>query len=150
VELFWREGGSKPEIRPEWKVDKLPDTGMVMIGDKKTLITGGRPNNPRLMVPDDEWKEFLKNAPEKTIPRVGEEQPQQEWIDAIKNNTLPGSNFDYAAELTEMILCGVLAQRFATRVEYDAEKMMVTNHPELNAYIKEPVRDGWSYGEDLW
>ncbi len=45
VELFWHEGGSKPEIRQEWKVDKLPDSGMVMIGDKKTLITGGRPNN---------------------------------------------------------------------------------------------------------
>jgi predicted dehydrogenase len=150
AELYWREGGSKPEIRPEWGVDKLPDSGMVMIGEKKTLITGGRPNNPRLMVSEDEWKEFLKNAPAQTIPRVGEEMPQQEWVDCIKNGTLPGSNFDYAASLNEMVAVGVIAQRFATRIEYDGEKMQITNQPELNAYIKEPVREGWSYGEDLW
>ena len=150
VTLHWREGGSKPEIRPEWGVDRLPDTGMVMIGDKKTLITGGRPNNPHLMVSDEEWNEFLKNAPEKTIPRVGEEQPQQEWIEAIKNNTLPGSNFDYAADLSELALVGVLAQRFASRIEYDAKNMKVTNRPDIDAYIKEPVRNGWAYGEDLW
>lgn len=150
VELFWHEGGSKPEIRPEWGVDKLPDSGMVMIGEKKTLITGGRPNNPRLMVSEEEWKEFLKKAPAQTIPRVGEEMPQQEWVDCIKNGTLPGSNFDYAASLNEMVLVGVIAQRFATRVEYDGEKMQITNQPELNACIKEPVREGWSYGEDLW
>lgn len=148
--MYWHEGGSKPEIRPEWGVNRLPDSGMVMIGDKKTLITGGRPNNPHLMVSDAEWNEFLKNAPEKTIPRIGEEQPQQEWIDAIKNNTLPGSNFDYAADLTELALVGVLAQRFVSRIEYDAKNMKVTNNPEIDAYIKEPVRKGWAYGEDLW
>ena len=150
VELFWHEGGSKPELRPEWGIDKLPDSGMVMIGEKKTLITGGRPNKPRLMVSDEEWNQFLKNPPAQTIPRVGEEMPQQEWVDCIKNGTLPGSNFDYASSLNEMVMVGVIAQRFATRVEYDGEKMQITNQPELNAYIKEPVREGWSYGEDLW
>jgi predicted dehydrogenase len=150
VTLKWHEGGSKPEIRPEWGINELPGSGMVMIGEKKTLITGGRPNSPQLIVSKDEWKEFQKNAPEKTIPRVGEEQPQQEWVDAILNNTQPGSRFEYGASLTEMALVGVLAQRFATRVEFDAEKMEVTNHPELNAIVKEPVREGWSIGEDLW
>ncbi len=150
VTLNWHEGGSKPDIRPEWGIDTLPGTGMVMIGDKKTLITGGRPNEPRLLVSDEEMKAFLANAPAKTIPRVGEEQPQQEWIDAIKNNTLPGSNFDYAAELTEMIEVGVVSQRFATKLEYDAENMKFTNHPELDGYLKEAVREGWSFGENLW
>jgi hypothetical protein len=94
-------------------------------------------------------KEFLAHAPAKTIPRVGEEQPQQEWIDAIKNHTLPGSNFNYAAELTEMILVGVLAQRFATHLDYDAPNMKITNRPDLDGYLKEPVREGWSFGENL-
>ena len=149
VTLSWHEGGSKPEIRPEWGIDKLPGTGMVMIGDKKTLITGGRPNDPKLLVSNEEMKEFLAHAPAKTIPRVGEEQPQQEWIDAIKNKTLPGSNFDYAAELSEMILVGVLAQRFTTHLDYDAQNMKVTNRPDLDIYIKTPDRKGWSFGENL-
>ena len=71
-------------------------------------------------------------------------------VDAIKNNTLPGSNFDYATELTEMALIGVLAQRFGTRLEYNAEKMEITNRPDLNIYLKEPYRKGWGYGENLW
>ncbi len=149
VTMTWHEDGTKPEIRKDWGIDELPDSGMVMIGEKKTLITGGRPNKPKLIVSDEEWNEFLKNAPDRTIKRIGEEKPVKEWLDAIKNNTLPGSNFDYAASLTEMALIGVMAQRFATRLDYDAENMKVRNRPDLDAYIKEPVRQGWSYGEDL-
>jgi len=149
VELFWHEAGSKPEIRPEWKVDHLPSSGMVMIGEKKTIITGPRPNNPRLMVSEEEWKEFQKNPPAQTFKRIGEELPQQEWIDCIKNDSLPGSNFEYAAELSEMILIGVLAQRFAANIEYDAANMKVTNRPDIDAFIHEPAREGWSIGENL-
>ena len=150
VTMKWFEGFEKPAIRPEWGVDELPETGMIMIGDKKTLITGGRPNKPRLLVPEEEMTEFLKNAPDKTIPRVGEEQPVQEWIDAIKNDTLPGSNFDYATALTEMVLVGVLAQRFGGTINYDAKNMKAVGRPELDRYIKEPARNGWRYGENLW
>jgi predicted dehydrogenase len=149
VTLKWHEGGSKPEIRKEWGINEFDKSGMIMIGDKNTLITGGRPNKPELLVSGEEWKEFLKNAPEKTIPRVTEEKPVDEWLNAIKNNTLPGSNFNYAAELTEMALIGVLAQRFGTKIKYDATNMKITNRPDIDAYIKEPVRKGWSYGENL-
>jgi predicted dehydrogenase len=149
VTLKWHEGGSKPEIRKEWGISEFDKSGMIMIGDKNTLITGGRPNKPELLVSGEEWKEFLKNAPEKTIPRVTEEKPVDEWLNAIKNNTLPGSNFNYAAELTEMALIGVLAQRFGTKIKYDATNMKITNRPDIDAYIKEPVRKGWSYGENL-
>jgi predicted dehydrogenase len=150
VTMKWYEGMEKPAVRPEWGIDELPGSGMIMIGDKNTLITGGRPNNPKLLVPDEEWKAFQENMPERTIPRVAEEQPVQEWIDAIKSNTLPGSNFDYSAAFTEVAQIGVLAQRFATKFEYDGANMKIKNRPDLEAYIKEPVREGWSYGENLW
>jgi hypothetical protein len=55
----------------------------------------------------------------------------------------------HAVKLTEIILLGVLAQRFHTRIEWDAKEGRVTNHPELNQFVKEPARDGWHYGEDL-
>ena len=60
-----------------------------------------------------------------------------------------GSNFDYAAPLTEVILLGSLAIRLGHRIEWDAEKMEVTNVPGLERYIKEPVRRGWAYGDKL-
>ncbi len=151
VKLHWYEGGLQPELRPEWGLDELPRSGMIMVGDKKSLGTGGRPNKPRLMGSDEEWLEFSKSIPKKTIARVDEENPQAEFIKAIKGEgAKPGSSFDYSARLTEMASVGVMAQRFDTRIEYDAKKMKVTNHPEFDQYIKEPVREGWSYGEDLW
>ena len=94
-------------------------------------------------------KAFLKNPPAQKYPRVGEEKPVQEWVDAIKNNTLPGSNFDYSASLTEMVQVGILAQRFGGKITYDAANMEAIGRPELNPYIKENPRKGWVYGENI-
>jgi hypothetical protein len=91
----------------------------------------------------------MKNPPAKTIPRILEEKPVQEWVAAIKNDTLPGSNFNYSASLVEMAQVGILAQRFGGKIEYDAKNMKAIGRPELDPYIKEPARKGWSYGEKL-
>ena len=150
VTLMWYEGGLKPENRPEWNINELPGSGMIMVGEKQNIITGGRPNNAQLMMSKQEWEDWVDNEmPEATIPRI-EGGPQQEFFRAVKRDgPLPGSNFDYATDLTEMALMGVMAQRFNTRIEYDAKSMKVLNNEPLNNYIKEPVRDGWSYGEGL-
>ncbi len=152
VTLKWHEGFATPniDINPEWGIDKLPSNGgMLMVGSKNTLMTGARPEKPKILLPQAQQEEFLKNLPAQTIPRIQENAPHKEWIDAIRNNTLPGSNFDYASDLTEMALIGVMAQRFGGKIKYDAKKMKITNRKELNTYIKEPVRQGWSYGENL-
>ena len=149
--LKWYEGGLKPENRPEWGIDELPPSGMIMVGEKQSIITGGRPNNAMLIMSDEEWEDWVANKmPAPSIPRI-EGGPVKEFLDAIKGNgPMPGSNFNYATGLTEMALIGVLAQRFNIRIEYDATNMKVTNHPELDQFIKEPVREGWEYGEELW
>ncbi len=150
VTLTWHEGGIKPEIRPEWGLTKLDGSGMIMVGDKASLMTGGRPNDPKLLIPEVDWQHFTKNLPAQTIPRV-EGGPQAEWLRAIQGDgPMPGSNFEYSARLTEMACLGVMSQRFNTRIEYDAANMKVTNHTDFDKYIKEPVREGWSYGEELW
>jgi hypothetical protein len=147
--MTWYDGGRKPEIRPEWGLAELDDNGMIMIGSKATLMTGGRPNSPRL-IPESTMEDFKKNRPPKVIPRV-KGTHFQEWTDAIKGK-IPevGSTFAYGAKLTELALVGVLSQRFGGKIEYDEANMRITNRPELNAYIKEPVRKGWEYGEGLW
>jgi len=145
VKLKWHEGGFKPNFGDDFPLKNVPNLGMVMIGSKNSLITGGRPNNPRLLVSEEEWIEFKKNPPKKKIPRLksGDETPIQEWIDGIKNDFLPESNFNYSAELTEMALIGVLSQRFGGKIDYDAEKMQIINRPELNKFLREEARDGW-------
>jgi predicted dehydrogenase len=120
-----------------------------MVGSKGLLGCGTHAGVPTLA--DEELhREWTKNPPSETLPRV-DGGPFREWLRAIKGEGQePGSNFSYGAKLTEIVLLGVLAQRFNTRIEWDAESGKITNHPELNAFVKEPVRSGWSYGEDLW
>ena len=65
VKMHWYEGGLKPDIRPEWHTEKLPGSGMIMVGDKMCLATGGRPNTPALMMPKGEWEAFQSKLPEK-------------------------------------------------------------------------------------
>ena len=48
-----------------------------------------------------------------------------------------------------MALLGCLAQRFNADIGYNSKKMKITNRPDVNAFIKEPIREGWSYGENL-
>ena len=44
-----------------------------------------------------------------------------------------------------MVLLGAMAQRSGKTIEWDAENMKVKGQPELDAWIKEPVRKGWEY-----
>jgi hypothetical protein len=87
----------------------------------------------------------------KPLPRSVAGEPIGELFAAIRG-TIPhaGSHFDYACPLTELVNTGVMAIRSGKTIEWDAASMKVKGAPEFDAWIKEPVRDGWSYGEDLW
>jgi hypothetical protein len=144
VVLRAHEGGAGPAIRPEWGVESVPGEGMIMTGDKASLMTGGRPNSVHLL-PEATWRDFRRNPTAKTIPRIRGGH-FQEWAEAIRGDgPLPGSGFDYGADLTEVSLLGVIAQRFGGRIEYDAANMQITNRPELNAHLKIRAREGWRY-----
>jgi predicted dehydrogenase len=120
-----------------------------LVGSKGLLGCGTHAGAP-VILPEELRGTWKANPPAQTIPRV-EGGPFREWLRAIKGEgPEPGSNFDCAARLTEVILLGVLAQRFNTRIEWDAQVGRVTNHPELSAFVREPTRAGWSYGEALW
>jgi predicted dehydrogenase len=119
-----------------------------MVGTKGMLGCGTHAGEPTIL--DTELREAWKaSPPPQSIPRIAG-GPFREWMRAIKGEgPEPGSNFTYSARLTEIILLGVLAQRFNTRIEWDAKAARITNHPELNLFIKEPVREGWAYGETI-
>ena len=104
-----------------------------------------RPTSPRLL---DNWAELRREIPPKTIPRaVG--GPVKEIIAVIRGEVeKPGSNFDYAVPLTETVILGTIAMRSGRKVEYNPDNMSF-NDASLDAYIKEPVRAGWEFGEAL-
>jgi predicted dehydrogenase len=149
VAVHWYEG-AKPAPPPHWDTAKpLPGEGMLMVGDKATLLTGHRPDSPRL-APDALWEDFRRNLPAKTIPRVlgG---PFLEWTRAVKGEgPAPGSQFDYSARLTEMSLVGQLAQRARRDIAWDSAALRVSNHRDLDHLVREPARAGWDFGAEVW
>ncbi len=154
VVMKWYEKGYDVPKPKRWdQSQELPsDGGMYMEGTKETLFHKGmRPNAPRL-TPDarfNDQKPVLKEIDR--LPHVGKGGPIQEWHRAIKGEgPTPGSNFDYAVPLTEMVLLGAIAQRSGKTIEWDAENIQVKGQPEFDAWIKEPAREGWAYGEKLW
>ena len=67
-----------------------------------------------------------------------------EWLIACRGGTPAMSNFDYASRLTETVLLGNVAIRSGKKIEWDAEKMTVTNAPEAQRFVKREYRKGWS------
>lgn len=151
VTLKWYERGYDVPKPEGWPADKpLPEEGgMFMIGSKNTLMHPGmRPASPRI-IPEERRRELrdeLSNI--EPLPKGGR-GPLEELFTAIKGGPAPGSPFDYAAPLTEMVLLGALAQRSGKTIEWDDANMKVTGQPELDSWIKEPVRKGWEYGEPI-
>jgi hypothetical protein len=82
--------------------------------------------------------------PAKTLARVAGTH-EQNWIDACKGGAAAVSNFDYSGPLTEMVVMGNLAILFpGQKLEWDGEKMMVTNYPPANDHVMARYREGWS------
>lgn len=152
---YWHNG-PQPEYLPpkpkDWNWEgSFPSKGSLFLGDKNTGYTDERSNNPRLANRENMIQLKKDGYPEPKYPRVPKGGPHAEWVRAIKGEgPEPGSNFDYASKFNEMTLLGCLAMVHGGRIEWDAAQMKITNRPELNVYIKPPVRKGWEVGEDLW
>jgi predicted dehydrogenase len=138
VRLTWYEGGKKipQELLGATKLD-AGFNGSLFVGDKgKMLVPHG--GDPQVL-----------DAALQSIPapdRVTKPAPNghyREWVDACRTGGPTGSNFDYAAPMTESILLGIVAFRTGTRVQYDAKNMQAVNSPDADDYIQYHSRKGW-------
>jgi hypothetical protein len=123
--MYWYDGmvngGQRIKVPSEWDMGKSPGSGSYWYGDKQNGFLDHRSSNPRLST-KQAMMDFNKGAdiPEK-YERVKQRNPHAEWVAAVKGDIKEcGSNFDYAAPMTEVGLIGVLAQRFGGRIEWDS------------------------------
>ncbi len=138
VKLTWYDGGKLPpsELTEAPVGQKLTDNGSLFVGDKgKLLFERGKPLR---IVP--ERKGFT--PPPQKVPRSPGHY--QEWVDACKGGIAAMANFDYAGPLTEMVLLGNVAVRVGRKIEWDSEKLRVSNVPEATRFIRREYREGWS------
>lgn len=141
VRMSWYDGGLLPprprELEEGRRISK--DGGILFVGNKGKLLCGAYGDNPRL-IPETSMKAYKR--PEKTIPRV--DGIREDWIQACKGGTPACSNFDVSGPLTEIVLLGNLAVRAnGRRLNWDGEKMEVTNYDPANQYVRRRYYGGW-------
>ncbi len=115
--------------------------GSLFVGDKGMITTGTYGENTRLL-PVEKMRgyefprEFLTRSP----------GHYRDWIRSAKGGDPACSNFNVSAPFTEWVTLGVLALRFEGKLEWDSEKMRITNNAEANKLIRPTVRKGWTIG----
>jgi predicted dehydrogenase len=158
--LHWYEGSrdGKRVLPPEEllskllkKGEKLSDSGSILVGDKGVLFSPNDYGAQFRLTPEKDFEGVQTTKPEKLPAGVDKnEDPQmkQEWAAAIKAGkpALAYSNFDYAARLTETMLLGNIAVRFAgTKLEWDAAKLRFANSDAATKLVSKEYRKGWDY-----
>ena len=133
-DLYWYDGGMKPNTPDEMGNESLPAEGMMFVGEKGKILAGFRTENPKLLPLDKN-----DTSPYKEEIIHGENA----WIEAFKKNTKSPGSFLNAGAVTETILLGAVALRAKKKIEYDSATMKISNLPEANKYLYREYRQGW-------
>ena len=125
VRLTWYDGGllpPKPEDIGDARMN--PGGGLMYVGTKGKLIQDTYGLEPRLYPSPHP---AAKSAPPQKLKRIAHEEHEMNWVEAIKGKVEISSPFEYAAQLTEVMLLGVVALRAGQKIHYDGAKMEITN-----------------------
>jgi hypothetical protein len=117
----------------------MPD-GSVFMGDKGMLTTGTYGDVTRL-IPVEKMKDYRMPPPLLTRSPGH----MRDFIRACKGGDPACSNFNVSAPFVEWMLLGVIALRHEGKLEYDPEKMRITNNAEANKLLKPNFRKGWEF-----
>jgi predicted dehydrogenase len=142
VKLTWYDGGLLPKKPVEIGEEELNKTGgALLVGSKGKLLHDTYGKNPRLL-PRSLHDSFGK--PAQKLARIPNENHEMNWAEAAKGKTPPSCPFSYAAQLTEIMLLGIVALRAGKKIEYDAKNMRVTNVAAANEFLQREPKPGWS------
>jgi hypothetical protein len=158
--LHWYEGkrDGKRVLPPDDLIakllkegEKLADSGSIIVGDKGVLFSPNDYGAEFRLTPEKAFSSIQTTKPEKLpmgVDKDPDPQMKKEWADAIRANkpSLASSNFDYAGQLTETMLLGNIAVRFAgTKLEWNAAKMQFTNSTDATKLVSKEYRKGWDF-----
>ena len=145
VEVYWSDGGIRPEMPKGWPAGKNMDVNggcVIFHGTKDTLICGCYGVRPWLL------SGRVPNAP-KTQREVTESH-EMDWVRACKespaNRVETSSPFSEAGPFNEMVVMGVMAVRLQGLnqiLEWDGENMQFTNI-DPSATVQTVIKDGFT------
>ena len=137
VKFVWYDGNKLPPAEVS-EGENLKRFGTILVGEKgKMFFHRGRTN--WVIKPESALDGF--NEPEKTIPRVANEDA--EWIAACKGGPPALSNFARSGPFTEVVLLGNLAVRVGKKFKWDGPNMRSPDAPEADQFVRREYRKGW-------
>jgi predicted dehydrogenase len=144
VKLSWFDGGiypPRPDILPD-DVELASEGGVIFIGEEGILLHDTYGANPRLY--PHALTEAAAAIP-KSIPRIMWSH-ELNWIKAIRGEAKASSPIEYAAQLTETMLLGLVALQAGQgkKILYDGERGQITNIADANQYLTREYRSGWA------
>lgn len=143
--LHWYDGGLMPPRPPFLPPDApLPNGdggGGILVGERGIISYGTYGDQAQV------WPERLRADAErvpKSIVRI-EGSHEANWVRACKKQGEPSAPFAYSAQLTEVMLLGLVASRAGAGklLQWDGPAMRVTNMPDANVHLARNYRAGW-------
>ncbi|MEZ0264295.1 MAG: hypothetical protein ACAI43_06180, partial [Phycisphaerae bacterium] len=120
--------------------------GLLIVGEKGWIHTTHWNGSGILMLEGDKRMSDITRHPgvkevPQSLPRVANHYA--EWINAIRGEGATFSPFDFGGKLTEIGLAGVAAIRTGRTIDWDGEKMLATNAPEAQKFVRTEHRTKW-------
>jgi hypothetical protein len=158
VVLHWYEGADNgqrvlPSAELMAKVlnkgEKAADSGSLLIGTKGTLYSPNDYGAQFRLTPEKDFAGVQTRKPEKGPEGVllGEDPYMKvEWLEAIKAGkpAMASSTFEFSARLTETMLLGNIAVRFAgQKLEWDTTAQKFKNSAGASALVSKAYRKGF-------
>jgi len=141
VTVHWYDGSLRPPRPAELEEGRRVgegDNGVLIIGDKGTIMGGGWSKSPRI-IPEGKMKAY--GRPPRTLPRSPGHH--RDWLNACKGGPKACSDFSYGARLTEFVLLGDVAIRAQKKILWDGPNMKVINASEAQKFVQERYRPGF-------
>ena len=144
LKLTWFDGGLMPPTPPEAPEGfRLSDEGgVIYVGERGLIVHDTYGFNPRVL--PERLSEEAAAVPQ-SLPRIAGSTDGHDanWLRAIRGEEAISSPFDYAADLTELMLLGIVALRAGQPITYDAAALRLPNAPEAERFLRREYRRGW-------
>ena len=140
-DLFWYDGGMKPfaceELESEGK--DIPDEGLLLVGSKGKILGGFRGENP-VLLPEGS---AMQGREAERINSQEVDRKTDLWVESmLAGKQTPGS-FTRAQCITDTINLGAIALRTGKKIDFDAQKIQITNDPKAQDLLTRTYRAGW-------
>jgi predicted dehydrogenase len=142
IRVGWYQGGAMPNSPRKYVDLRKIDHGAMFKGSKGFLVCDF---DTRILLPLGSSADMTYLRPrtkENLLRPVG--NFQTEWVKACKGDLKTSCDFEYAGNMIEMMLLGLVAYRAGKKLDYDGVAGKVTNDEAANALLSRKYREGWT------